>query len=162
MPSGGHAAERCFITGTPHPERGGFRNWVSLDQYAAEQIGNETRYPSLVLAMSNEGSTLSYTGSGAPIPSERSPRKLFEKLFHQGNPEKVEANVDALRQGRSMLDFVGDQSHRLNRSLSKPDQSRMDEIPDFGARVGKAPACGRGLGIQTETENRCESAERHR
>ena len=125
--TGGHAAERCFITGTPHPERGGFRNWVSLDQYAAEQIGNETRYPSLVLAMSNEGSTLSYTRSGAPIPSERSPRKLFEKLFHQGNPEEVEANVDALRQGRSMLDFVGDQSHRLNRSLSKPDQSRMDE-----------------------------------
>jgi hypothetical protein len=64
----------------------GFRNWVSLDQYAAEQIGNETRYPSLVLAMSNEGSTLSYTRSGAPIPSERSPRKLFEKLFHQGKP----------------------------------------------------------------------------
>src|SRR5262245_49376949 len=30
--TGGHAAERCFLTGTPHPERGGFRNWVSLDQ----------------------------------------------------------------------------------------------------------------------------------
>jgi len=125
--TGGHAAQRCFITGTPHPERGGFRNWVSLDQFAAEQIGNQTRYPSLVLAMSNEGATLSYTRSGAPIPSERSPRKLFEKLFHQGKPEEVEANVDALRQGRSMLDFVGDQSRRLNRSLSKADQSRMDE-----------------------------------
>lgn len=125
--TGGHAAERCFITGTPHPERGGFRNWVSLDQFAAEQIGNKTRYPSLVLAMSNEGSTLSYTRSGAPIPSERSPRKLFEKLFVQGNPEEVEANVEALRQGRSMLDFVGEQSRRLNRTLSKADQARMDQ-----------------------------------
>ena len=47
--TGGHAAEKCFLTGTPHPERGGFRNWVSLDQFAAEQIGNRTRYPSLVL-----------------------------------------------------------------------------------------------------------------
>ena len=125
--TGGHAAERCFLTGTPHPERGGFRNGVSLDQFAAEQVGNRTRYPSLVLAMSNEGSTLSYTRSGAPIPSERSPRKLFEKLFAQGNPAEVEANVEALRQGRSMLDFVGEQSRHLNQSLSKSDQARMDE-----------------------------------
>src|SRR5438045_198181 len=81
--TGGHAAEKCFLTGTPHPERGGFRNWISLDQFAAEQIGNRTRYPSLVLGVGNEGQTLSYTRSGAPIPIERSPRKLFEKLFVQ-------------------------------------------------------------------------------
>jgi len=125
--AGGHVAEKCFITGTPHPDRGGFRNWVSLDQFAAEQIGNRTRYPSLVLAMSNEGGTLSYTRSGAPIPAERSPKKMFQKLFAQGKPEEVEANVEALRQGRSMLDFVGEQSKRLNRSLSKSDQARVDE-----------------------------------
>jgi len=125
--TGGHAAERCFATGTPHPERGGFRNWISLDQFAAEQIGNQTRYPSLVLAMSSEGGTLSYTRSGAPIPAERSPKKLFQKLFVQGKPEEVAGNVEALRQGRSMLDFLGEQSKRLNRSLSKPDQERMDQ-----------------------------------
>jgi hypothetical protein len=34
--TGGHAAQRCFLTGTPHPERGGFHNGVSLDQFAAE------------------------------------------------------------------------------------------------------------------------------
>lgn len=126
--TGGHAAERCFLTGTPHPERGGFRNWVSLDQVAAEQVGDRTRYPSLVLGMSNEGNaTLSYTRSGAPIPSERSPRKLFERLFLQGKPEEVAASVEALRQGRSTLDFVGGQSKRLERSLSKSDQRRMDQ-----------------------------------
>jgi hypothetical protein len=125
--TGGHAAERCFLTGTPHPERGGFRNWVSLDQFAAEQVGNLTRYPSLVLAMSNEGSTLSYTRSGAPIPSERSPKKLFQKLFVQGKPDEVAASIEALKQGRSTLDFVGDQSKRLNQSLSKADQQRMDQ-----------------------------------
>ncbi|MBC8114939.1 MAG: DUF1552 domain-containing protein [Candidatus Saccharimonas sp.] len=126
--TGAHAAEKCFLTGTPHPERGGFRNWVSLDQYAAEHIGNHTRYPSLTLAMSSEGGqTLSFTRSGAPISAERSPKKLFQKLFVQGRPEDVEANVEALRQGRSMLDFVGDQSRRLNLSLSKSDQRRMDQ-----------------------------------
>src|SRR6186713_3384443 len=126
--TGAHAAEKCFLTGTPHPERGGFRNWVSLDQYAAEHIGNRTRYPSLVLAMSGEGSaTLSFTRSGAPISAERSPKKLFTRLFVQGKADEVAANVEALKQGRSMLDFVGDQSKRLNRSLSKADQQRMDQ-----------------------------------
>ena len=126
--TGAHAAEKCFLTGTPHPERGGFRNWVSLDQFAAEQIGNKTRYPSLVLAMSSEGGqTLSYTRSGAPISAERSPKKLFQTLFVQGKPEEVAANVEALNQGRSMLDFVSDQSRRLNRTLSKADQRRLDQ-----------------------------------
>ena len=126
--TGAHAAEKCFLTGTPHPERGGFRNWVSLDQYAAEQIGNQTRYPSLVLAMSSEGGqTLSFTRSGAPISAERSPKKLFQTLFVQGKPDEVAANVESLKQGRSMLDFVSDQSRRLNRSLSKSDQRRMDQ-----------------------------------
>lgn len=125
--TGGHAAEKCFLTGTPHPERGGFRNGISLDQFAAERMGNHTRFPSLVLAMTNEGQTLSYTRSGAPIPSERSPNRLFRRLFLQGKAEDVAQNVEALRQDRSLLDFVGEQSKRLNRSLSKDDQHRLDQ-----------------------------------
>jgi hypothetical protein len=126
--TGGHAAEKCFLTATPHPDRGGFRNTVSLDQYAAEHIGNETRFPSLSLACSNEGGpTLSYTRSGAPVAPDKSPRKLFEKLFVQGSSKDIEANVDALRQGRSMLDFVGEESKRLSRTLSKGDQHRLDQ-----------------------------------
>src|SRR5262245_40185219 len=125
--TGAHAAEKCFLTGTPHPERGGFRNWVSLDQFAAEHVGNKTRYPSLVLNVSNEGQTLSYTRSGAPISAEKSPKKLFQTLFLQGKPAEVAANIEALKQGRSMLDFLGDQSKRLNRSLTKEDQRRMDQ-----------------------------------
>src|SRR5439155_24309128 len=99
----------------------------SLDQFAAEHIGNQTRYPALVTAMSNEGQTLSYTRSGAPIPAEKSPKKLFQKLFVQGKPDEVAANVEALRQGRSMLDFVGEQSRRLTKSLSAADRQRMDQ-----------------------------------
>jgi hypothetical protein len=125
--TGGHAAERCFLTGTPHPERGGFRNGVSLDQFAAEQLGNRTRYPSLVLAVTNENPTLSFTRSGAPIPAEKSPRKLFERLFLQGKPEEVEANVEALREGRSLLDLVGNQARRLGHSLPASDRQRLDQ-----------------------------------
>ena len=124
---GAHSAEKCFLTGTPHPGAGGFRNTISLDQYAAEHLGNRTRYPSLVLANTSEGATLSYTRNGSPIPSERSPKKLFQKLFVQGTPGEVAANVEALERGRSLLDFVGAQSRRLNRSLSAGDQQRMDQ-----------------------------------
>src|SRR5687768_18153765 len=41
--TGAHAAEKCFLTGTPHPERGGFRNGISFDQFAAERVGHHTR-----------------------------------------------------------------------------------------------------------------------
>jgi hypothetical protein len=140
--TGGHAAEKCFLTGTPHPERGGFRNWVSLDQYAAEELGNRTRYPSLVLHVGGEGQTLSYTRSGAPIPPERSARKLFEKLFVQGRPDEVAAAVEALRQGRSTLDFVGDQSKRLSGKLPADDRRRLDQyfnaVRDLESRLHSA------------------------
>lgn len=126
--TGAHAAEKCFLTGTPHPERGGFRNWISLDQFAAERVGNQTRYPSLVLAMSSENNqTLSFTRSGAPIPAERSANRLFRRLFLQGPPTEVAAAVGALQQERSTLDFVADQSRRLNRLLGPADRQRMEQ-----------------------------------
>lgn len=142
--TGGHAAERCFLTGTPHPERGGFRNGVSLDQFAAEHVGSETRFSSLTLAITNENPTLSFTRNGSPIPAEKSPRKLFERLFFQGNPDEVEGNIDALRQGRSLLDFVSDDSKRLRQKLSPSDQRRMDQyftaVRDLEQRLQSAEA----------------------
>ena len=44
---GGHEAEICFLSAAPHPLSGGFRNTISLDQFAAEQICTKTRFPSL-------------------------------------------------------------------------------------------------------------------
>jgi len=124
---GGHAAQKCFLTGTPHPARGGFRNGISLDQLAAEEIGNQTRHPSLVLAVTNENATMSFTRNGSPIPSEQSPKKLFERLFIQGNQKEVAANVEALQRGRSLMDFVSSESKRLEKKLSRNDQDRLDQ-----------------------------------
>src|ERR1700719_4155780 len=43
-----HNSIYSFLTAAPHPERrAGFRNSISLDQFAAERIGGETRFPSL-------------------------------------------------------------------------------------------------------------------
>ena len=142
--TGGHAAQKCFLTGTPHPERGGFRNGVSLDQVAAEQVGNATRFPSLVLAITNENATLSYTRNGAAIPSEQSPRVLFEKLFVQGAAGDVAARVESLRQGQSTLDFVADASRRLTRGLPAADQARLEQyqtaVRDLEQRLHAAQA----------------------
>ncbi|HVJ46695.1 MAG TPA: DUF1552 domain-containing protein, partial [Luteolibacter sp.] len=42
---GGHSAEASFLTGAPHPSAPSFRNSISVDQFAAEQMGHLTRYP---------------------------------------------------------------------------------------------------------------------
>ena len=85
--------------------------------------------------------------SFSPLDSytaERSAKKLFQRLFVQGKPEEVEANVQAIRQGRSMLDFVGDQSRRLGPSLSTADRQRLDQyltsVRDLEKRLQSAEA----------------------
>ena len=158
--TGGHAAQRCFLTGTPHPERGGFRNGISLDQFAAEQIGNQTRFPSLVLAMTNENATHSFTRSGAPIPAETSARKVFQRLFVQGRPDEVESRVESLRQGRSTLDFVSDQSRRLNRSLSAADKLRMDQYLTAVRELEKRLHSAQEWGIPPQARSRIETARK--
>src|SRR5262249_8318878 len=61
---GGHAAERTFLTGAPHPGGPAFRNTISLDQLAAEQIGSATRFASLTVAATNENPVVSVTRNG--------------------------------------------------------------------------------------------------
>ena len=88
---GGHAAEPSFLTAAPHPGRGGFKNTVSLDQLAAEQIGVRTRFPSLTLAVSNESKrSLSYTRSGVKIPAEKSAATLYRPLPEQAKRPQAE------------------------------------------------------------------------
>ena len=124
---GGHSAEKCFLTAAPHPGRGGFRNSISVDQYAADRIGHLTRFPSLSLAVGTRQS-LSYTQSGVQIPGEDSPSRLYRKLFVQGSPTEVEAQVAKLRQGRSILDSVGDRAKRLEKRVGASDREKLDQF----------------------------------
>src|SRR5262249_43959905 len=91
-----HDSIFSFLTAAPHPERrSGFRNTVSLDQFAAEKIGTRTRFPSLTL--SGEGFSLSWTRSGALVPSDTSPARLFARLFIEGRPDEKEAQARRLQ-----------------------------------------------------------------
>lgn len=121
-----HDSIYSFLTAAPHPERrGGFRNSISLDQFAAARIGGETRFPSL--ALSCEGFSLSWTQSGAIVPSDSWPSSVFARLFLDGRPDEVEAQVRRLRDGRSILDAVGDQARSLQPKLGSGDRDRLDE-----------------------------------
>jgi hypothetical protein len=115
-----------FLTAAPHPERrAGFRNSISLDQVAATHIGGLTRYPSL--SLSAEGFGLSWTRSGALVPPNTSPAAVFRRLFLDGRPDEVEAQMRRLRDGRSILDAVGDQARRMQPGLGAADRDKLDE-----------------------------------
>jgi BMFP domain-containing protein YqiC len=126
---GGHPADICFLTAAPHPGSGGFRNTISLDQYIAERIGHETRFPSLTLGVNVQQGvrSLSWTASGVLIPCEEKPSDVFKKLFVQGTPAEVEAQLRKLAQGQSILDAVGGQAKHLQRSVGARDRDRLDQ-----------------------------------
>ena len=109
---GGHPSDISFLTAAPHPASSSFRNTISLDQHIAERIGTLTRFPSLTLAV-NGGRSLSWTGTGVPIPPEQSAASVFRQLFLQGTPEQIEAQIRELDTGRSILDAVAGQAKEL-------------------------------------------------
>jgi hypothetical protein len=124
---GGHPAEVCFLTAAPHPGSGSFRNTISLDQFIAEQIGIQTRFPSLTLGVNTRTKSLSWTGTGVTIPPEDKAAAVFQELFFQGSPEQVEAQVRKLDTGRSILDTVAEQTKDLERTLGPRDRQRLDQ-----------------------------------
>ena len=121
-----HQASASFLTGVPGAGRPGFRNAISLDQFAADHIGTQTRFPSL--ALSGEGSGgLSWTRTGALIPADNSPSKVFARLFLEGRADEVQNQMRRLGDGRSILDDVSDQAHSLRSNLGSEDRDKLDE-----------------------------------
>jgi hypothetical protein len=121
-----HDSIYSFLTAAPYPERrAGFRNSISVDQLAASHIGGMTRFTSL--ALSCEGFSLSWTRSGALVPSDCFPSSVFARLFLEGKPEDVKVQVNRLRDGRSILDTVGSQVRNLEPKLGIGDRDKLDE-----------------------------------
>lgn len=121
-----HDSNFSFLTAAPHPERrAGFKNSISLDQFAAEHLYGQTRFPTLPLSC--EGSGLAWTRSGAPVPTESWPSSVFAKLFLEGRPDEVEAQARRLADGQSVLDAVRDQARKLQRGLGASDREKLDE-----------------------------------
>jgi hypothetical protein len=141
---GGHSAESSFLTAAPHPGRPNFRNSISLDQFAAERIGSETRFASLALNTSGGSGSLAWTQNGVNIPGDGSPSKVFSRLFLVGSAKEVADQVHRLREGQSVMDTVNADARRMARDLGHADQDKLDEyftsVRDLEQRLVKAEA----------------------
>jgi hypothetical protein len=141
----GHEATNCFLTGAPNPLAKNFRNTQSLDQFAAERIGHETRFPSLHVSVQNSGALsdiLAVSRSGVPIPAETSPQRLYRSLFVEGTAAEKAATLRRIEAGGSVLDLVLDKASRLNRTASARDRIRLDQyfssVRDLEERLARS------------------------
>jgi hypothetical protein len=127
---GSHSSDVSFLTAAPHPGSGGFRNTVSLDQYIAGHVGNQTRFPSLTLGVNaQEGRrSLSWTEGGVLIPCENSASAVYKKLFLQGTEAEIQQQIHKLQLGQSIMDTLADQARSLQCRLGASDRDRMDQF----------------------------------
>jgi len=126
---GGHSTENCFLTAARGPTKSGFRNQISLDQFAAEKMGQVTRFASLNLGVNiDKGNrSLSWTRDGVLLPAEDNALSVFRKMFLQGNPQEVAAQLHRLEERGSILDTLLAQTKSFSRSLGQDDKQRMEQ-----------------------------------
>ena len=126
---GGHSTENCFLTGARGPTKSGFRNTISLDQFAAERLGPVTRFPTLNLGVNIDKAnrSLSWTRDGVLLPAEDSASALFHKMFVQGDPPAVKQQLHRLDERASILDTLLDDTRHIKRALGHDDQKRLDQ-----------------------------------
>src|ERR1700680_3066923 len=122
---------RCcasYLTGIqPRKTLVDIKSGISFDQIVANQIGKQTRLPSLELGMEDarqagdcdSGYSCAYTNNLAwrsetqPLPPILDPRALFERLFGKGVALSPEARALQAKFRKSVLDFVSDDTHKL-------------------------------------------------
>ncbi len=126
---GGHSTENCFLTGARGPTRSGFRNTISLDQFAAEALGPVTRFRTLNLGVNIDKAnrSLAWTRDGVLLPAQDSAPALFQHMFVQGNPTDVARQVRKLEERGSILDTLLDDARQLERGLGQQDKTRLDQ-----------------------------------
>ncbi len=114
-------SSQCWITcvapGTgPSP--------TSMDQLAADTIGQDTQLPSLELSLEGRAS-ISYRTPTTPMPMQVNPRVVFERLFGDGStPEQLAARR---AQTATILDVVRQEINDLQRTLPSGDRMRFEQ-----------------------------------
>jgi hypothetical protein len=142
---GDHArSTAAWLTGV-HPRKtagSDIKNGISVDQVAAREIGNKTRFASLEIGCERSGlagdcdsgyscaysSNVSWKSENTPIPKEVNPRLVFERLFGSGaQSEEQESLARRDLFNKSILDFVMEDAANLKARLGKRDQMKMEE-----------------------------------
>jgi hypothetical protein len=127
--TGGHSADNCFLTSARGAFKSGFRNSISVDQFAADKLGRVTRFSTLNLGVNIDKAnrSLSWTRDGVLLPAEDSAPSLFQKMFVQGDPASVEKQLHRLEERGSILDTLLDETKRFSRGLGGEDKARLDQ-----------------------------------
>lgn len=161
---GDHArSSATFLTGSQARKTSGndIRLGISVDQFAAQQIGQHTRLPSLELGTEvgrragncDSGYSCAYSQNvswadeDSPMPKQVDPAAVFEQMF--GNIDKAQAdaaNQDRLRRRSSILDYVMQDTQRLERKMGHADRNKIDEfqtsIREIERRIQQAQVGG--------------------
>jgi hypothetical protein len=143
--AGDHArAGGTFLTGVRIKKTAGsdIHSGVSIDQAVADQIGHQTRFPSLELSCDavrkagdcDSGYSCAYEYNLAwrspiqPLSPEPNPRLVFERLFGSGAREERVSNLMRRQQEQqSILDFVLDDARAVQRKLGGRDREKLDQ-----------------------------------
>jgi len=140
-----------------HPKQGQEPNMaITVDQMAANHIGQETPLPSLEIATEPQGGggacdrdygcnysgTISFRTPTTPLPMEYNPRKLFERLFGRGDtPEERKALV---QQYGSILDMVREDAAALQARLGARYRAALSDyletVRELERRIQKTEA----------------------
>ncbi len=142
---GDHArANATFLTGCQARKTAGADIHVgkSVDQMAADVMGQFTRLPSLELSC-DEGRKAGSCDSGyscsyqynlawksetSPMTPERDPRLVFDRLFsNEMRGEVAEQRAKRDLYNKSILDFVREDTQRMSKYLGRSDRDKMDE-----------------------------------
>jgi hypothetical protein len=116
---------------------------ISVDQYAARHIGQDTPLPSLELCTEPGGySSLSYRTPVQQLEMESNPRKVFYKLFGQGDTRDQRHEI--VQTTGSLLDYVKDAADDLTKNLDAADcnvvESYLESVRETERRVQKMKA----------------------
>ena len=128
---GGHFAVHSFLSGLLHSEAQNRPSGnVTIDQYLADEIGFETRFPSLTVGSEggiHGGCQIAWTKSGVRVPPVTNPAELFEKLFVSDSKDRQTRRVQENEVQTSILDSVMDEANRLSKCVNKEDKDKLDE-----------------------------------
>ena len=137
---------------------------TTVDQVAAQQIGQSTRLPSLELAMDlltvvgqcDNGyacvyqNNLSWSSPTSPLPAQAHPRIAFERLFGDGG--SIADRSLELRKDASLLDWVREDIARLKGKLGPGDRTKvgdyLDTVREVERRIQRAEASTAGSSIK--------------
>lgn len=128
---GGHFAVHTFLSGVLHHESKNRRDGnVTIDQFIADEIGKQTRFPSLTVGSEggiHGGCQLSWTKSGVRVPPITGPAELFDKLFRTETETQRGEQIKANSLQASILDSITEEASDLSKRVNREDKQKLEE-----------------------------------